>query len=94
MAKLTDAQRRFLKQIEKSNGNVYFRRKLNTEKEQCFIGSKRVNPRVFFFFYSMGYLEVLYHTVKRVYEYYDLRIVKYKLDEYLEDYQTPYVIPE
>lgn len=94
MATLTNAQKKFLQRIERSKGTVWFRRNLNTEKEQCFVGTKRVDPRVFFFFYSMGYLAVLYHTVKRVYEYYDLRIVEYKLEDYLDDFKTPYVVPE
>lgn len=94
MAKLTTAQKLLIKKIKKSN-NVYFKRRLNSDKnEQCFVGKNRVNSRVFFFLFNIGFISVTNNYVFKEWDFYIMRIVQYKLDEYLEDYKTPYVIPE
>lgn len=85
MRKLTKAQQEFLTRIEKSRGEIYFRRNLKTEKEQCFIGTKRIHPGVFFFFIGIGYLELETRFEGRVWEYYYQRCCIWKLNDYLSE---------
>ncbi len=93
MAKLTKAQQAFIDYMDKNRGAIYFRRD-EKEKEQCFVGKKRINSRIFFFFYDMGYLRVADRTEGRKYEYFYMEAVPHKLDEYLQDFKEPYVVPE
>jgi len=93
MAKLTKAQQSLLDYMEKTRGEIYFRRD-KKDKEQCFIGRKKVNSRVFFFFYDMGYFDLESRTEGRKYEYFYMGIKAYKLQEYLDDFKMPYCVPE
>jgi hypothetical protein len=95
MAKLTKAQNEFLDKIQRYKGDVYFRRENDQDdKEQCFIGSHRVNSRVFFFFFEIGYLSLSETYTGRKYTYYYMHTLLYKLNEYLEDFKQPYVVSE
>lgn len=94
MAKLTKAQAAMAKKLERTRQSIYLRRKLGHDKEECFIGRKKVHAGVFMFFFSMGYLALTDRVETKKYDYCYLRVVKYKLDEYLADFQMPYVVPE
>ncbi len=94
MAKLTKVQSDLIKKIERTR-DIYFKRPIDSEsKEQCFVGRNRVNNRVFFFLYDIGFLRTSHNWRGRKWEYYYMDKVQYKLEEYLEDFQKPYVIPE
>lgn len=82
MAKLTKAQQAFLDYIDNHRGHIYFTRELKTEKEKCFVGTKQVNDKVFFFFYDIGYLELSDKFEGRKYEYFYMRCVEWKLNDY------------
>jgi hypothetical protein len=84
MPKLTPAQNQVYHKSQK-NSDIYFRRNLKTGKEQCFIGSVRINPRVWFFFYSMGYFSLQSKSEGKKWDYYYMCLKHYKLDEYLEE---------
>lgn len=94
MGKLTTAQSKIVTQIKRYGSFPWFKRSLKTGKEKCFIGTKKVSNSAFFFFVEIGYFEPSIHSEKRMYEYYDMRIASYKLNEFLNDFNVPYVIPE
>jgi hypothetical protein len=84
LPKLTKAQSHFLNRVQKTRQSVYFRRVIKTGKEECFIGRQRIHPRVWFFFFNIGYLSLSGKTETRLFEYYYMTIKAYKLDEYLD----------
>lgn len=93
MAKLTKAQQAFVDYIDKHRGSIFFTRD-KKDKERCFVGKKRIDSRVFFFFFDIGYLSLNSTKSGRVYEYFYMTVVNYKLEEYLEDFTQPIYIPE
>jgi hypothetical protein len=81
--RLTDEQKKLFDYIEKKLPDVYFRRNKEGE-EQCFVGSKRVDDGLFFFFYGIGYFQLSGKSETKMYEYFYMDVLTYKIDEYLD----------
>lgn len=85
MPKLTKAQERVYKLSQKPGREIYFRRFLKSGKEQCFIGKIRVDPRVWFFFFEIGYFKLAGQSQGKKYDYYFMCLSLYKLEEYIDN---------